>query len=69
MIEKDALFGQFIDSDFGGLTDSSAWILRAGYAPLKNWAINAVYFKTEQSMDVGTQSDFDRLMLDFNAKF
>ena len=30
-IDKDALFGQFIDSDFGnGLTDTEGWALRGG---------------------------------------
>jgi hypothetical protein len=68
-IEKDALFAQHIDSDFLGLSDADAWIVRGGYAPLKNWTLNATYFKTAGNRDVGTEFDFDRLMLDFNAKF
>lgn len=70
LIEKDALFAQHIDSDFaGGLSDSDGWVLRGGYAPLKNWLLNATYFKTAGNHDVGNEYDFDRLMLDFNARF
>lgn len=70
LVEKDALFAQHIDSDFGGgLSDVDGWVLRAGYAPLKNWVLNATYFKNANNRDVGTEYDFDRLMLDFNAKF
>ncbi|MGH8176907.1 MAG: putative porin [Steroidobacter sp.] len=70
IIEKDALFAQHIDSDFaGGVTDSEGWILRAGYAPLKNWSLNATYFMTDGNVDVGNEFDYDRLLLDFNVKF
>jgi hypothetical protein len=70
LIEKDALFAQHIDSDFGGgLSDSGGWVLRGGYAPAKNWVLNATYFKNVNNQDVGTEYDFDRLMLDFNTKF
>jgi hypothetical protein len=70
LIEKDALFAQHIDSDFAaGLSDSDGWVLRGAYAPLKNWVLNATYFKTAGNHDVGNEYDFDRLMLDFNAKF
>jgi hypothetical protein len=69
LIEKDALFAQHIDSDYLGLSDSSSWIVRGGYAPLKNWMLNATYFKTVGNRDVGTEFDFDRLLLDFNVKF
>jgi len=69
-MEKDALFGQFVDSDFGGgTTDSRGWIVRAGYAPLRNWVLNATYFMNQRNMDVGTLSDYDRLQLDFNLRF
>ena len=40
-IDKDALFGQFVDSDFGdGKTDAEGWVLRGGYAPVKNFTLN-----------------------------
>jgi uncharacterized protein (UPF0335 family) len=70
LIEKDALFAQHIDSDFaGGSSDADGWVLRAGYAPLKNWVLNATYFLNRNNRDVGSEYDFKRLMLDFNAKF
>jgi len=70
VIEKDALFGQLIDSDFGGgTTDSEGWIVRAGFAPTRNWTLNATYFINKRNIDVGTESDYDRLQLDFNLKF
>lgn len=70
LMEKDALFAQHIDSDFaGGLSDADGWVLRAGYAPLKNWVLNATYFLNQNNRDVGTEYDFKRLMLDFSAKF
>jgi cell division protein FtsB len=70
LIEKDALFAQHIDSDFaGGVSDSQGFILRAGYAPLRNWMLNATYFISQANVDVGNESDFDRLLLDFNVRF
>jgi hypothetical protein len=69
-IDKDALFAQHIDSDFaGGVSDSQGWMLRAGFAPLKNWNLNATYYPTEANVDVGSEYDFARLLLDFNVKF
>jgi len=69
-IEKDALFGQLVDSDFAdGKTDGKGWILRAGYAPHKNWTLNATYFINQRQVEVGPQSDYDRMQLDFNLKF
>jgi cell division protein FtsB len=75
VIEKDALFAQLIDSDFaGGVSDSEGWVLRAGYAPVRNWVLNATYFLNKRNRDVGTSSgqseiDYDRLQVDFNVKF
>lgn len=69
-VDKDALFGQVADSDFGGgQTDSSGWVLRGGYAPTKNIVLNATYFLNSYNKDVGTELDFDRLHLDVNYKF
>lgn len=75
VLEKDAIFGQIVDSDFNdGVTDGEGWVLRAGYAPQKNWTLNATYFMNERNMDVpnavfGKKTDYDRLQLDFNLKF
>ena len=69
-IDKDALFAQWIDSDFGdGKTDSEGWVLKAGYAPVKNFTMNATYFLNTLNKDVGTELDYDRLQLDLNYKF
>jgi hypothetical protein len=70
LLEKDALFAQHIDSDFGGgLSDAEGWVLRTAYAPSRNWVLNATYFKNVDNHDVGTEYDFDRLMIDFNTRF
>lgn len=73
--EKDALFAQVVDSDFGGgFTDTEGFVFRAGYAPQKNWVINATYFLNMLNVDIAnaagaTEVDYDRLQLDFNLKF
>jgi hypothetical protein len=75
VIEKDALFAQLIDSDFGGGgTDSEGLTLRVGYAPVRNWTLNGTYFMTKRNVDVANSAgdtgvDYDRLQLDFNTKF
>ena len=69
-LDKDALFGQFVDSDFAnGTTDSEGWVLRGAYAPVRNIAINLQYFMNTLNKDVGTELDYDRLQLDFNWKY
>ena len=75
VVEKDALFAQLIDSDFaGGVSDSEGWVLRAGFAPVRNWVLNATYFLNKRNRDRPassgqTQIDYDRLQVDFNVKF
>jgi hypothetical protein len=52
-IEKDALFGQLLDSDFGdGNTDSDGWVIRGGYTLARNWTVNATLFLNKLSNDV-----------------
>ena len=52
-IEKDSLFGQLVDSDFGdGNTDSDGYVLRGGYTVARNWTLNATLFLNELSNDV-----------------
>jgi len=69
-IEKDALFGQFVDSDFGaGKTDADGWIFKVGYVPVKNWTLNGTYFVNKIGVDAGNNVDYDRLQLDLNYKF
>jgi len=69
-IDKDALYAQFIDSDFGdGTTDSEGWVIKGGYAWVKNVTFNGTYFINTRNKDVGTELDYDRLQLDVNYKF
>lgn len=78
-IDKDALYAQMIDSDFGGgNTDSEGLVLKAGYAPVKNITFNATYFLNEINKDVSPTTnptntfnglDYDRWQLDVNYKF
>jgi hypothetical protein len=52
-VEKDALFGQLLDSDFGdGNTDTKGFALRGGYTVARNWTLNATLFLNELSNDV-----------------
>jgi Putative porin len=52
-IEKDALFGQLLDSDFGdGNTDTDGIVLRGAYTFARNWTVNATYFINKLSNDV-----------------
>ena len=83
--EKDATFAQVFDSDFGGgVTDTEGWVIRAGYAPIRNWTINATYFLNKRNVDVPLtltatapptgpfvqrETDYDRLQVDFNVRF
>ncbi len=69
-VDKDALFGQVADSDFGdGRTDAAGWVFKGGYAPVKNVSLYASYFLNTTNKDVGTELDVTRLQLDVNYKF
>jgi hypothetical protein len=74
-VEKDSLFAQLIDADLGdGQSDANGWVLRAGYAPVKNVTLSAAYFINKRNVDVAnaagqTDVDYDRLQLDLNMKF
>jgi hypothetical protein len=74
-MEKDALFAQLIDSDFAaGVSDNEGFVFRFGYAPVRNWVLNATYFLNKRNIDransfAQTEVDYDRLQLDFNVKF
>jgi hypothetical protein len=72
--EKDALFGQWIDSDFAaGLTDGDGGAFRFGYGFARNFRINATYFLNDLNNDVASANGFDteykRLQLDVNMSF
>jgi hypothetical protein len=77
--EKDALFGQFIDSDYGGgNTDAEGSILKFNYVFARNYALNLTYFLNETNIDVPvtvagvgavTNRNYKRWQIDLNARF
>lgn len=70
--EKDAQFGQFVDSDFGGgVTDVEGSVLKIGYALAKGWVLNGTYFMNDRFVDAvgATEQDYDRYQLDLNFKY
>ena len=72
VLEKDAHFGQFVDSDFGGgITDVNGSVFRFGYAPAKNWLLNGTYFMNDRFIDApgATEQSYDRYQVDLNFKF
>lgn len=69
-VDKDALFGMFTDSDFAdGKTDGKGSVFKFGYAPLKNWTVNATYYMNKRNFNSATPLDYKRLQLDFNVKY
>ena len=72
LIEKDAQFGQFVDSDFGGgVTDVDGSVFKVGFAPSKNWVLNGTYFMNDRFIDApgAIERGYDRYQIDFNWKF
>jgi len=78
--DADALFGQFVDSDFGdGRTDSEGFVFRGAYAPVRNFNVTGTYFLNTINKDrapvtgtgfaIGEDLDYDRLQLDLNYRF
>lgn len=77
--DKDAVFGQFVDSDLGGgNTDHAGHVVRAGYAIAKNWTANLTWHVGQTNRDVAISlpgvgaildRDYERLQLDLNFKF
>jgi Putative porin len=52
-VEKDALFGQLLDSDFGdGNTDTNGFVIKGGYTVARNWTVNATLFVNDLANDV-----------------
>jgi Putative porin len=82
-VEKDALFGQWIDSDYAaGNTDGDGYTLRGAYQLAKNWKLNVAYHMNETNNDVPVivavsstafrqvyDRDYKRLQLDLNYAF
>ena len=78
-VEKDALFGQYIDSDLGaGNTDAKGHAFKFAYAFAKNWTLNTTYILNKTNLDVPTtvagvgsvfDRDYKRLQVDLNFKY
>ena len=82
-VEKDALFGQWIDSDYAaGNTDGDGYTLRGAYQVAKNWKLNVAYHMNETNNDVPLfaivagssvvqvyDREYNRLQLDLNYTF
>ncbi len=78
-VEKDALYGEYIDSDWGaGNTDARGHVFKFAYAFAKNWVLNTTYILNKTNMDVATSvsgvgsvfdRDYKRLQVDLNFKY
>ncbi len=78
-IENNALYAQWIDSDFGGgNAGSEGPVLKAGYGFGKNFRINGTYFMNKTNIDLPTtvtgvgpvtDRNYKRLQLDVNMSF
>jgi hypothetical protein len=77
-VENDALYGQWVDSDFaGGSTGSKGHVFRFGYGFGSNFRFNTTYFMNDTNIDVPTtingaavtSRSYRRLQLDVVASF
>lgn len=70
LIEKDAMFGQWVDSDFaGGSTDASGYAFRGAYQFNPNLRLGWVWMVNELQVDTSAGKDYERLMIDLNWSF
>lgn len=69
-LERDAVFGLWTDSDFGGGgTDNKGHVLRGAYALSDKTNVGLSYFINEIGENAGSKVDYDRLQLDLNFKY
>jgi len=72
-VEKDGVFAQFHDSDFGGgVTDTSGSVIKVAYVPAAGWTLNSQYFINSRfvaSGDSTPSKSYNRLQLDLNYKY
>ena len=78
-VENNALYGQWIDSDFGGgVSGTDGWALRGGYGFGRNFRFNVQYFFNNNNIDVPTtiagvgpvtDRKYRRLQADINVSF
>ncbi len=68
-VEKDAVVGNFTDSDFrGGGTDARGHEFGGSLVLARNAAFNASYFLNKTGLDA-EEADFNRMQLDLQLKF
>jgi hypothetical protein len=77
-IENDALYGQWVDSDFGGgSTGTKGHVFRFGYGFGRNFRFNTTYFMNDTNIDIPAtiggvpvnDRKYKRLQLDVVASF
>jgi hypothetical protein len=70
LIEKDAMLGQWVDSDFaGGVTDASGYAIRGAYQLNPNLRLGWVWMINELQVDTSSGRDYERIMVDLNWSF
>jgi len=69
-LEADATLGLVTDSDFmGGGTDGEGHKFSGKYAIQDKWTIGATYFDGSKGVDLGSDADYKRLMIDTAFKY
>ena len=69
-LERDAVFGLWTDSDFGGGgTDVSGHVFRGAYALTDKTNMAFSYFINQFGKDQGNELDYNRVQLDLNFKY
>jgi hypothetical protein len=69
-IEKDALFGQLMDGDFGGgSTDSRGHAFRIAYRPAGRWSSTLSYLRNQIDISSAAARPFDLIQLDIDFSY
>ena len=69
-IEKDALFGQLMDGDFGaGNTDSRGHAFRLAYRPESRWSSTLSYMHNRVDISSAAPQPFDLIQLDIDFAY
>ena len=70
LIAKDAMFGQWVDSDFaGGSTDASGYAFRGAYQLNPNLRLGWAWMINELQVDTSAGKDYERIMIDLSWSF
>ena len=70
LIAKDAMFGQWVDSDFaGGSTDASGYAFRGAYKLNPNLRLGWAWMINELQVDTSAGKDYERIMIDLSWSF